>query len=381
MNLFTLSLRNAFRNHTRAGLTLAGIAVLTFAFIFLRTVITSFIGDTSAMLEDRLVTRNRISLTFQLPMNYLDKIRAVPGVTVAAPANWFGGTYIDERNFFAKFAVEPDSYFKVYEKSIAVAPEDLRAFAADKTGCLIGGALAKKYNFTKGSVIRVKGDIYPGNWAFTVRGIAKAKDSFADMSLYFQHEYLDDSLPQIRRGYMGMVSLLIKDPAQSPQVVQAIDTLFANSAYETLTQSEKAFSLSFITGSEVIFGALQAISGVLLVIMLLILGNTLSMAVRERMSEIAVLRTIGFVPRQILWLSLGEGVWLGMIGGLLGILISNPILTVFAKAAGNFLALPNGNLWMAPAIAISVAMGLIAGAIPAVQASRINVVTALRRAE
>lgn len=381
MTLFSLSFKNTFRNRTRAFLTLSGIAVLTVAFIFLRTVIAAFYGDPSTMQDDRVVVRNRISLTFPLPVAYVEKIRNVPGVAVAASSTWFGGTYIDDRHFFGKFAVDPDNYFKIYEKTMAVPPDALAAFKADRTGALIGEGLAQKHGFKVGSVIPVKGDIYPGDWKFTVRGLYKAKDAFLNESMFFHEKYLTESGPERSRGYIGTVTVLVKDPARSPQVCKDIDALFSNSSHETLTESEKAFNLSFVTGSEAIIKALEAVSMVLLVIMLLILGNTLAMAVRERTGEIAVLRTIGFVPRQMVLLSLAEGLWLALLGGLVGVAVASPLLSAFAKASSDFISMPADNPWTLPALGIAVAMGLLAGALPAMQAARIDVVAALRRAE
>jgi putative ABC transport system permease protein len=381
MTLVWLSFKNAFRNKTRAFLTLAGVAVLTVAFIFLRTTISAWMGETSTIQDDRIIVRNRISLTFPLPESYTEKVRSVPGVDIAAGSSWFGGTYKDGKIFFATFAVEAEPYFKIFEKNLTVSPEAMKEFQADRTGALIGEGLAKKLDLKVGSVVSLKGDIYPGDWKFMVRGFFKAKDEWLDQSLYFHQKYLTESVPERRQGYIGTITVLVKDAAQSPRVCKDIDALFANSAHETLTESEKAFNLSFVTGSEAIIKALEAVSLVLLVIMLLILGNTLAMAVRERTGEIAVLRTIGFVPRQMMLLALSEGLWLGLLGGALGLVLANPLLSGFAKVAENFFVMPKDNPWLWPALGIAVAMGLVAGAIPSWQASRVDVVSALRRAE
>ncbi len=385
MNLPQLALRNTFsRNRTRAILTFGGVAVLTLAFVFLRTIISAFSLGSDEAKVDRLITRNRISLVFTLPLADLEKIKAVPGVTQVSYSNWFQGIYKDQRHFFAKFAIDPDDYFKVYPE-IEVNPEDLAAFRADRTGCLVGEALAKKYDFKKGDVIKVKGDIYPGDWAFTVDGILKSKNSFENGSMFFQWKYLDSSLPEARRGGVGTFELLVADPTRSADVAKQVDALFQSSANETHTESEQAFILGFVTSSQAIVAALQAVSFALLFIMLLIMGNTLAMSLRERTGELAVMRTLGFRPHHLVELLFSEGFWLSLAGGLLGLGISFVVIRQFIAFLGGFLAPDSVNRlmwrWSIPSVGLAIAVGLLASVIPAIRAARINVIAALRRAE
>lgn len=380
MNLPTLALKNTFRNRTRALLTIGGTAVLTLAFVFLRTVIGAYYSGSEQSHSDRLIVRNRVSLAVPLPLAYFDKIKAVPGVDLVTYSSWFGGVYIDQRHFFGRFAVDPATYPRVY-KDVTVSPEEVAAFQADRTGALVGSGLAKKYGFQKGDQIKLKGDIYPGDWTFKVEGVYSSKNAFADSGMLFQWKYLDEGAPDQLKGKVGTFAVNVKDAAQSPQVAKAIDALFANSANETVTESEETFMLGFVTGLEAIIDALQAVSVVLLVIMLLILGNTLAMAVRERTSELAVLRTLGFRPGQLLALSLAEGFWLSLFGGLAGAAVAWRVTNVFLQKLNGFLGAGVADHWTLPALGIAVAAGLVAAALPAVQASRIDIVAGLRRAE
>ena len=273
-----------------------------------------------------------------MPLAYLDKIKAVPGVTQVTYSNWFRGIYKDQSNFFAKFAIDPDDYFKVYPE-IEVAPADLAAFRADRTGCLIGEDLAKKYGFKKGDLIKVKGDIYPGDWAFTVDGILhdqelvrRTRASTSSGSIW--------TAACRRRAVAGSgpSSFWSRTPTARPRSAKAVDALFQSSANETHTESEQAFILGFVTSSQAIVAALQAVSFALLFIMLLIMGNTLAMALRERTGELAVMRTLGFRPRAPRRAALLRGVLAGARGRparARGLLLRHP---QFMAILGGFLS-------------------------------------------
>jgi len=380
MNLPKLAFKNTFRNRTRAMLTIGGVAVLVVAFIFLRTVISAYRDTAQNARTDRLVTRNRVSLALSLPLADFEKIKSVPGVTAVTYTNWFGGTYIDSRHFFARFAIDPDTYFDVF-KDVKVTPQALGAFKEDRTGALVGEALAAKYGFKVGDVIHLKGDFYPGDWAFTVRGTFKGVNSFQDDGMFMQWKAIDQSLPDAQRGTVSQYTVLVKDADRSSQIAKAIDAQFASSANETLTESEQSFTLGFLAGSAAIISALDIVSLVLIVIMLLILGNTLAMAVRERTGELAVLRTIGFKPNTLFVLALAEGLWLSLIGGVVGAIVARPVISAFLKAASGFVTAASGDAWTLPALLVAVGVGLLAAAIPGYRASTINILNALRRAE
>ena len=231
----------------------------------------------------------------------------------------------------------------------------------------------------------MKGDIYPGDWAFTVEGIIKSKNSFENGSMYFQWKYLDSGVPETNRGRVGTFELLVANPDQSAQIAKQVDAMFQSSAYETHTESEQAFILGFVTSSQAIVAALQAVSFALLFIMLLIMGNTLAMSLRERTGELAVMRTLGFRPHHLVELLFSEGFWLALAGGVLGLGLSFVVIRKFVAFLGGFLAPDSVNKlmwrWSLPSMGLAILIGLLASVIPAVRAARINVIEALRRAE
>lgn len=383
MTLTGLALRNAFfRNKTRSTLTVLGTMVAALAFIFLRTVLTAWYSNAEASSSDRVVTRNAISLTQPLPLAYKNKVAGIPGVTAVTVSNWFGGIYKDRNNFFAQFAVEPETALDVFEIKFAQGRRE--DFLRDRNSCVVGTRLAEKYGWKVGDTVPLQGDIYPGDWRFTIAGFVEAEDASVANTLYFHWARLNEGLPESRKDGIGVITTKVANAADSPRVIKAIDELFANSDNETHTETEKSFRLSFVSGSGAILGALQAVSLVILVIMALILGNTLAMGLRERTSELGALRAIGFLPKHILAMTLAEGALLGLTGGLLGVLLSNPILNGFGRLLSQmgFLSglkfnLPTALLTTGAALLI----GSLASLAPAIAASRMDVVSALRRQE
>jgi putative ABC transport system permease protein len=384
VNLATLGLRNAlWRNKTRSLLTILGTTMATVAFLFLRTVLGAWYASSESSSSDRVITRNAISLTQPIPISYVDRIRRIPGVTAATYSNWFGGIYKDRKNFFAQLAIDPKTATDVYE--IQYKEGTREAFEQDRNGCVVGVALAEKYGFKVGDTIPLQGDIYPGDWRFTVRGITFAdNDATIKNTLFFHWARLNEGLPELRKNRIGIVTSKIARPNDSPQVIRAIDEAFANSEYETHSETEKAFRLSFVSGSGAILSALQAVSGVILVIMALILGNTLAMGVRERTPELGAMRAIGFLPRHVALLAVFEGALLGLLGGACGLLASRPLLEGFGRAMSNLGFL--SGIGLRPGLAlltlsVSLSVGALAAAFPAWSAARLGVVDALRRQE
>ncbi len=379
-----LIIRSAFRNRLRTLLTAVGVALAIVAFLFLRTFIAAWYAGVDASATDRLIVRNKISITFSLPKSYVEKVRNVPGVADVTWGNWFGGVYIDEKNFFAQFAVDGESYYRLYPEFL-LAPEEYKAFMGDRKGCVVGELLAEKYGFKIGDRITLNGAIYPGQWEFTVRGIYKGRDKATDrQQMHFHWKYLDDSLAEARRDQIG--TIMLKVAASSPEVAQTIDKMFVNSLAETRTESEKAFQLSFVSMASAVIDAIQIVSIVVLVILMLILGNTLAMATRERTTEYAAMRALGFQPFHIVLLVLGEGFVMSLTGATLAVALATPILKFFAQLfernLGNFL----GGFDLDPklvlmAVGIALAGGMLAAAIPAWRAGRLKIVDALRRIE
>ncbi len=384
MEFFLLIVRSAFRNRLRTLLTSLGVAVTIIAFLFLRTFIGAWYAGVDSASADRLIVRNKISITFPLPLNYVQKVRGVPGVSDISFENWFGGIYKEPKNFFAQFASDAESVMRVYPE-LELPPEQKAAWIADRKGCIIGTLLAEKYGFKVGDKIVLSGTIYPGTWEFTVRGIYTSSQKSFDLSTFFFHwQYLNEALQERMKDQVGILLVRVADPGRSTEVASAIDKMFLNSLAETRSESEKAFQLSFISMSSAIIDAIQVISIVILVILLLILGNTMAMATRERTTEYATMRAIGFRPKHVVWLVLGEGFIVGGVGAALGIALATPILSwvaaVFQKTLPGFLGTfdVSGGM-IAISIAVALLGGMLAAAFPAYRAGQLKIVDALRR--
>jgi putative ABC transport system permease protein len=384
VTLTGLALRNAFlRNKTRAFLTVLGTMVGALVFVFLRTVLSAWYGSSDASAADRLVTRNAVSLTQPLPLSYRERILQVPGVSKVTWSNWFGGIYKDPKNFFARFAVDPPTALEVFNiRFLEGSKED---FLSDRNACIVGKKLADRYGFKVGDTLPLQGDSYPGDWRFRIAGIVDSPDddSLAN-TMYFHWKRWNEGVREGLKDMVGVYTITVADARRSPEVVRQIDALFANSEYETHTETEKSFRLSFVQGSSAILRALEAVSAVILVIMALILGNTLAMGLRERTPELGAMRAIGFLPRHVRAISLAEGAMLGAVGGLLGVTLAKPILTGFGKALSSLGFLTGITFKPGTALftlALATVIGALASVLPAWQAGRMEVVNALRRQE
>ena len=248
-----LVLRNVFRHKLRTLLTALGIVVAIASFGLLRTVVDAWYAGANASSSARLVTRSSVSLVFALPLTYAQKIRQVPGVAGVSWANWFGGVYITERNFFPQFAVDAPSYLAMYPE-FTLTDSERKAFYTDRQGAIAGRKLADQYGWKVGDTIPLKGTIYPGTWNFNLRGIYRGADKTVDEStMFFHFDFLNESVKKIypRRGdQAGVFIVHLRDPAEAAQVSAVIDQTFANSLAETLTETEKAFQLSFVAMTE-----------------------------------------------------------------------------------------------------------------------------------
>jgi putative ABC transport system permease protein len=369
--------RNALRSKRRTVLTILSIVICLFLFSTLRTVVTSF--DASLKMADvaRLVTRRSTSLTFPLPLSYRDRLAQIPGVEAVTWSNWFGGIYIDERNFFAQFAVDPKSYLAMYPE-YDLAPEERQAFERERNACIVGKKLAAKYGFKLGDQITLRGTIYPGSWDFTVRGIARPKTRDADSNfLLFPWEYLNQRMGS--PGQVGVFITKLANPSRAGDVSRTIDATFANSAAETKTETEKAFQLGFISMLGNIQAVIYAVGTAIVIAIMLVSMNTMMMAARERTREIAVLKAIGFTDRTVMALVLVESLLIALIGGILGTGLARLVFQLTDFTAGGFF--PNFVVTtgtMLRALAIAVVLGLLSGAIPSFNAARLKVVDALR---
>ena len=382
MFIFRLLLKNAFRHKLRTLLTMVGLVVAICAFGLLRTIIDAWYAGVDGTSSVRLITRNSISLTFPLPLSYAERLRNVEGVTGVSWSNWFGGVYITERNFFPQFAVEPASYLALYPEYV-LKDEEKKAFILDRQGAIVGRKLANEYGWKIGDQIPLRGTIFPGTWTFTLRGIWDGIDAKTDESQFLFHWQLlaESNRQRLKRGadYVGVYVVRINEPDNAPIVSERIDALFKNSLGETLTETEKAFQLGFVSMSEAILVAVNAVSFVIIIIIMAVMANTMTMTARERLAEYATLKALGFSPGFVVKLLFGESLMIALIGGGAGLLLTLPIAAGFAKAVGTlFPTFMVSQTTMLLQILASVIVGVVAAAWPAWKMSRIDIVNGLR---
>lgn len=334
MRTIKLIIKNVFRHKLRTVLTIIGMAVAVMAFGLLRTVVNAWGSGVEASSADRLVTRDAVTIINPLPLSYYNQIKQVPGVKEVTYMNWFGGTYIDQSHFFARYAVAPSTFFSVYPEYL-VGKSTITDFQAQPNACIVGSALAKRYNFKVGDIITINGDIYPGTWEFNVVGIYRPKFKNTDASsMMMNWNYLNEKVKQDfpgRADQVGWYVETIRKGANTSVVGSNIDALFKNSPAETKTESERAFQQGFLASAGSIITAINYMSFVIVGIILLVLANTMIMSARERTREYAVLKAIGFSARHLSGMILGESIVISLLGGALGIFLTFPIVNSFAS--------------------------------------------------
>jgi len=383
MFLIKLLFRNAFRHKLRTALTVLGITIAILAFGLLRTVVSAWYAGVEASSASRLVTRNAISLVFTLPSSYREKIRQIDGVKTVSWGNWFGGIYIDEKNFFPNFAVDPMTYLDLYPEYL-LTPDEKKAFVHDRKACVVGSLTARKYGWKLGDTVTLKGTIFPGNWDFVVRGIYRGRDKGTDESqFFFNWEYLNESIkktsPQ-RAEQIGFFIVGIKNPDRTAEVAEAIDRSFKNSITETLTETEKAFQMGFVSMTEAIVIAIQLVSFVVIIIIMAVVANTMAMSARERTGEYVVFKTLGFGSYHLVGLIFGESFVITLTGCILGILATFPAAKAFGDAMSTFLPV----FFVSPRtiyldILASIIVATSAAIIPALRVTHIRVAEGLRK--
>ncbi len=382
MRVLKLILRNSLRHSLRTALTILGVAIAVTAFCVIRSAIGAWYLQAEASSPNRLVTRNAVSIVFDMPLAYLDKIAAVPNVTGVSHMTWFGGTYIDQRNFFPRYVVDHTTYFKLCPEFI-IPPDQWEAFSSERNAVIVGRLLADRFGWKVGDQIRITGDIYPGDWDFVIRGIYTGAFANTDeSSWYSRFDYLDEQLRQNwpgRAGRIGMIMVQIDDPSRAARISEQIDSLFVNSLAETKTETEKAFILGFISMSTQIILGLRIISFLVIGIILLVMANTLAMAARERVNEYALLKTLGFRPFHIVGLVYGESLVIATLGGVLGLGLSYLVVPLLAAAVGTFLPkLPLSAFTLAMGMTSAIAVGFLAAIVPTIRALRTSIVDGLR---
>lgn len=388
MTLYALAFRNVARNRFRNVLTVLGVAVAVLAFVMLRTVIFAWTMGVEYAAKDRIGTRHKVTFVMPLPKRYIDDVRQTPGVVAATWANWFGAKDPrHDKEFFGSMAVDAQSFFQVYDE-VVVPAADKERFLTDRKGAVVGDVLARKLGWKVGDKVVLTGTIYPGDWEFHIAAIYTAtRKSFDRSSFLFHWEYLNESVPERQRDMIGWIVSRINDPSRTADTAVVIDQRFADRDVQTLSMSERAMNTSFLGMMSAMLKAIDIVSLVILVIMLLVLGNTIAMGVRERTSEYGVLRAIGFLPKHLAIFVLGESMCIGALGGGLGLLLAYPIVE---QGMGRWLEENMGAFFpyfrISPTTAIAalllaMALGLLAAGLPAYRAARINVINALRRVE
>ena len=381
MKFITLILKNARRSKRRTALTVMSVAIAVFLFASLRAVLDGFNAGAEGSSSTRIVTQRSTSLIFSMPTSHGEQIKSIPGVQDITWASWFGGIYKDPRNFFAQFAIDPESYLRIYPE-IQLAPDQRQAFLDDRTGCIIGDGLAKTYGFKLGDKITLKVGIPTygrQDFDFNVRGIYhSAGGSVDNQSMWFHWKYADER--SVVKGLVGWYVMQIANPDHAAQVSASIDQTFANSPYETKTETEKAFQSSFVSMFGNINLLLGSISLAVVITTLFVAGNTMAMSVREWTTEIGVMRTLGFPSATIFMLIAGEGLLMSILGGILGVGLARAIVNPDFLSAGSFIpAIGVNNSNMITGLGLSILIGVLAGLIPATMASRLKIVDALRR--
>lgn len=376
--------KNLTRKKLRTTLTVLSIVVAFVLFGALGSIRAVFSQGVELAGADRLLTMHRVSMMQSLPYSYVQRVRDLDGVAHVSHANWFGAHYQEPHNQFFQLAVDAENYLAIYADGISLSPEQRQAWQSNRIGAIIGTALAERFDWELGDRIplismfpRIGGD---RTWEFVIEGIFEAESASVDPNgMLFHYTYFDEAR-EWDRGTVGWMVIKVEDPEQAGRVAEEVDAMFANSTNETRTSTEKAFIESFMRQFGDIGTITTLILGAVFFTMLLVAANTMSQAVRERISEMAILKTLGFSNLSVLLMILAESLLMVLIGGGLGMLLAD--LLAQRAAASLEGALPGfgmpGSVWRNASLAM-VVLGLLAGLVPAVQGMRLNIVTALGR--
>ena len=388
MTLVGLGARNAFRNPFRTSLTVLGVAIAILAFVLLRTVITSWELAAQYAAKDRIGTRHKLSFVIPLPKRYVETVSQVKGVKATSYANWFGGKDARQPDFFfANMMVDAPTMLEVYDE-LELPADQKQKWLEDRQGAIVGKSLANQLGLKVGDRFVLQGTIFPGDWALNIDGIYTAsRKSIDQSSLFFHWNYVNETLPPARKDMVGWIMSRVDEPGKGSDVSAAIDKIFDDRDQQTLTMSEREMNLSFMGMFAAIMKAINVVSLVILLILVMILANTIAMGVRERTSEYGALRALGFLPSHIRLFILGESATLGILAGVVGVGLAVPLVNggmsrwIEENMGGMFPYFRVETSTAILAIALAVLLGLASGVVPAIQAGRLSVVNALRRVE
>jgi putative ABC transport system permease protein len=388
MTLVGLGARNAFRNPFRTTLTVLGVAIAILAFVLLRTVITSWELAAQYAAKDRIGTRHKLSFVIPLPKRYVETVSQVKGVKATSYANWFGGKDARQPDFFfANMMVDAPTMLEVYDE-LELPADQKQKWLEDRQGAIVGKSLANQLGLKVGDRFVLQGTIFPGDWSLNIDGIYTAsRKSIDQSSLFFHWNYVNETLPAARKDMVGWIISRVDEPGKGSDVSAAIDKIFDDRDQQTLTMSEREMNLSFMGMFAAIMKAINVVSLVILLILVMILANTIAMGVRERTSEYGALRALGFLPSHIRLFILGESATLGILAGVVGVGLAVPLVNggmsrwIEENMGGMFPYFRVETSTAILAIALAVVLGLASGVVPAIQAGRLSVVNALRRVE
>ena len=371
-------LRNLTRHPLRAALTIMAMSIVILAFGLLRTTVTSWYAESLGTPPDRLRTRHAVSISFQLPVTYQQRIAAIPGVSGVSFANWFGGRWKDGKAFFPRYAVEPSSFMKLHPE-IELPTTQREAFIRDRRTCIVGRKLANKLGWQVGDIVRLQGSLYPGDWEFMIRGIYTGMSPTTDEGSMYLHWTAMDERRRMedpaRAGTVGWFVVRMANPEQAAQISTAIDRTFTNSVAETRTETEQVFRANMVAMSGAVIRVIEIMSLLILGISILVVANTMAMTVRERHHEYGILKTLGFRALHLGLLIFGESACLAFFGGILGVALLYPA----SKGFGLFLTSEFGGLFPVftlpahlPVVAVllSMGIGLLGAIIPFVSCLR-----------
>jgi putative ABC transport system permease protein len=372
---------NLLRKKVRLLLTLGSFAVALFLFAFLAVVRDAFNRGADVAGADRLIVINRTSIINLIPLSYRDKILRIPGVKVITHNNWFGGTYIEEKNFFPQFVIDPENQRQVFPELI-VPDDQWNAFLKDRQGAIAGAQTAERFHWKIGDRIPIKTTLYGGGaWEFNLVGIYHGKRPQDDETqFWFQWDYFEEKIPQVVKGQIGWYILRVDNPDDAPRIAKAIDAEFINSPNETKTETESSFAANWVKQFGNIQFLILSIGTVVFFTLLLVTGNTMAISVRERTSELAVFKAIGYSDRFVLFFVLAEALAIALIGGGLGLTLAIVTMPVLARALSGMLP----SIVLAPSMLLfgfvtAILVGILSGLLPGLGAMRLRVVNALRR--
>ena len=381
MKFSRLILANLFRKKVRLLLTLGSFAVALVLFAFLAVVKDAFNRGGSVASANRLVTINRVSIIQPIPLSYRDKILRIPGVQSVTHDNWFGGVYQEEKNFFPQFAIDPENQRQVFSE-LLVSDDHWNAFLKDRQGAIAGASTAKRFGWKIGDRIPIKTTLYEGGaWEFIIDGIYHGRTPQDDETqFWFQWDYFEERVPERDKGQVGWYTVKLASPDDAVRVSKAIDAEFANSPYETKTETESAFAASWVKQFGNIEFLILAIGSVVFFTLLLVTGNTMAISVRERTGELAILKAIGFKNVPILLLVLAEALTIALFGGLLGLAVAVPLIYGVGSAMSGMLpTLILSKSILAAGLGLALLVGATSGLLPGIGAMRLRVVEAFRR--